>query len=49
MAVDAKHPDYTDREVEWAMMRHTARGEKAVKAEGETYLPMPSGFRAQDD
>ncbi len=49
MAVDSKHPEYLDRASEWAIMRHCARGAKAVKEEGETYLPMPSGFRAQDD
>lgn len=49
MAVDSKHPEYSDRRDEWRLMRDTARGEKAVKEAGETYLPMPSGFRAQDD
>jgi hypothetical protein len=49
MAVDNKHPDYLERAGEWAIMRHTARGAKAVKEQGETYLPMPSGFRAQAD
>lgn len=48
-AVDTKHPDWIDRADEWAMMRHTVRGEKAVKEEGENYLPMPSGFRVQAD
>ena len=49
MAVDSKHPDYVDRLYEWAQMRHTARGEQAVKAEGTIYLPMPSGFTTQPD
>lgn len=49
MAVDFKHPEYSDRADEWRLMRDVARGEKAVKESGETYLPMPSGFRAQDD
>lgn len=31
------------------MVRACARGETAVKAAGEDYLPMPSGFRAQPD
>ena len=44
MAVDAKHPDYDDREGEWRMMRDCARGDKAVKDGGTTYLPMPTGF-----
>ena len=48
-AVDTKHPDWIDRQDEWAMMRATARGEKAVKEAGEDYLPKPSGFRVQED
>jgi hypothetical protein len=47
--VDTKHPDYLDRVDEWALMRDCARGETAVKAAGERYLPMPSGFRVQED
>lgn len=49
MSVDSKHPDWTDRRDEWRLMRDAARGEKAVKEAGERYLPMPSGFRTQDD
>lgn len=49
MSVDSKHPDWNDRRDEWRLMRDTARGEKAVKEAGERYLPMPSGFKAQDD
>lgn len=47
--VDSKHPDWTDRAEEWSVMRACARGEVAVKAAGEDYLPMPSGFRAMVD
>ena len=47
--VSEKHPDWLDRSVEWSTMRDCKRGEIAVKAEGETYLPMPSGFRALED
>jgi hypothetical protein len=47
--VDAKHPEYADHVSEWTLMRHTHRGEKAVKEAGEEYLPMPSGFRVQAD
>ena len=43
-AVSNKHPDYIDRFDEWKEMRDAARGERAVKAEGELYLPMPDGF-----
>lgn len=49
MAVDAQHPDYADRKAEWQMMRDCARGAKDVAARGEHYLPMPSGFRVQED
>jgi hypothetical protein len=49
MSVDTKHPDWSDRKDEWAMLRHAVRGETAVKSENETYLPMPSGFLAQPD
>lgn len=48
-SVDTKHPEYTDRVAEWQMMRHTARGAQEIAAQGELYLPMPSGFRAQSD
>lgn len=47
--VSTKHPDYLDRVDEWALMRDCARGETAVKTAGERYLPMPSGFRGQED
>lgn len=48
-AVDTKHPDWLDRQDEWAMMRAAMRGEKAVKEAGDDYLPMPSGFKVQAD
>lgn len=47
--VDTKHPDFLDREDEWALMRASSRGEKAIKDGTEDYLPMPTGFRAQTD
>ncbi|WP_416355547.1 DUF4055 domain-containing protein [Aureimonas phyllosphaerae] len=49
MSVDTRHPEYADRAPEWKEMRDTSRGARAVKEEGETYLPMPSGYRAQGD
>jgi Domain of unknown function (DUF4055) len=49
MAVDNKHPEYAEREAEWKTMSDTLRGAQSVKEEGEGYLPMPSGFREQDD
>jgi hypothetical protein len=47
--VDQKHPDYADRQPEWKEMRDCARGQRAVKEAAEEYLPMPSGFKVQDD
>ncbi|MDP9590592.1 UNVERIFIED_ORG: hypothetical protein J2W19_003156 [Shinella zoogloeoides] len=48
-AVDTKHPAYVERSEEWLIMRDTAGGEKQVKAASTTYLPQPSGFKAQAD
>lgn len=48
MPVDSKHPDYDERAPDWIKMAHVKRGQKAVKAEGQTYLPMPEGFLAAD-
>ncbi|MDX0106640.1 DUF4055 domain-containing protein [Sinorhizobium medicae] len=48
-AVDTKHPLWTARAPEWTLMRDTAGGENEVKAAGITYLPQPSGFKAQAD
>lgn len=47
--VSEKHPEWIDRADEWATLRACARGETAVKAAGEDFLPMPSGFTAQSD
>lgn len=47
--VSTKHPDWDDRQAEWKLMRDTVRGEKAVKEASGSYLPMPSGFKAQED
>lgn len=41
---DAKHPDWLDRAPEWELMRDAVRGETAIKAKGEAYLPRPGGF-----
>lgn len=46
--VTSKHPDYEDMESEWKLMRDTARGETRIKAEGEEYLPMPTGFKVSE-
>lgn len=44
------HPAMTaTRRAEWQLMRDCMDGEATVKLRGETHLPMPSGFRTQDD
>jgi hypothetical protein len=48
-AVDTKHPEWNDRIDEWRMMRSTIRGEKRIKEDGQTWLPMPAGFAKQKD
>jgi hypothetical protein len=49
-SVGAKHPDITaQREYEWRLMRDTYSGQERVKAQGEIYLPKPSGFKTQSD
>ena len=48
--VKQEHPDLTgDRKADWALMRATMSGQRAVKAAGETYLPKPSGFASMPD
>jgi hypothetical protein len=44
MALDSVHPLYTDHVVDWAELRDAAKGERAVKAKGQTYLPPTSGM-----
>jgi hypothetical protein len=47
--VETRHPDYSDRIDEWLLMRRSFRGQSAIKKEQVIYLPMPSGFTAQND
>jgi hypothetical protein len=47
--VDQTHPDYDAILPDWELVRDAIAGETAVKGRSETYLPMPSGFTAQDD
>lgn len=48
--VKTRHPEYTSARVaEWALMRDAVAGESAIKAAGERYLPLPSGFKSQAD
>ncbi|MGO4326744.1 DUF4055 domain-containing protein [Cupriavidus sp. 2TAF22] len=46
MPVDTKHPDYTAALPKWQKCRDLVKGEEAVHAKGEVYLPKLSG---QDD
>jgi len=45
MEVDKKHDDYQDAAHYWEKMRHVVEGEERVKAEGEKYLPIPTGLK----
>lgn len=48
--VETRHPQYTAARAEdWRLMRDAMDGEGAVKGRKEAYLPMPSGFRQQED
>jgi hypothetical protein len=47
--VSTVHPDYDVIAPDWDMVRDAIAGETAVKQKTEDYLPMPSGFAAQDD
>lgn len=49
-AVKTLHPAITLAiQEEWALTRACMAGESAMKREAEAYLPVPSGFRSQDD
>ncbi|MDP2322557.1 MAG: DUF4055 domain-containing protein [Gammaproteobacteria bacterium] len=43
MKVNTRHADYTANEANWSLLRDFLRGEDAVKAGGEAYLPKPAG------
>lgn len=55
MPITSRHPLYDDRLIEWQRMRDCKRGQSAVKGQStcraspEHYLPMPTGFRKQND
>lgn len=52
MTVEVKefHPAITPAvQADWQLMADAIRGDGAVKAQGETYLPKPSGFKSQPD
>jgi len=44
MGVDAKHPLYTEFELDWRQMRDTYRGQRVVKAARGRYLPPTAGM-----
>jgi hypothetical protein len=49
-SVKTLHPAITSvRQKEWQLCRDAMDGEGAIKLRGEEYLPMPSGFRGQED
>lgn len=45
MPLDSKHPKYAEHMNDWALMDHVYRGERAIKEQGETYLPPTAGQR----
>jgi hypothetical protein len=45
MALDSVHPKYAEFRDDWVTMRDLYKGERAVKAKGETYLPPTKGMR----
>lgn len=47
--VKTPHPDLAAMTSDYAELRDVRDGSTTVKAAGEKYLPMPSGFRAQAD
>jgi len=49
MTVSSTHPDYDEYREEWRLCRDAYRGETAIKEAGGRYLPMPSGFKSQQD
>lgn len=44
MSLSSKHPAYSARVQQWALMRDTYEGEEAVKEKGSTYLPPTTGM-----
>lgn len=48
MAVTVRHREYDKRSAEWALMRDVIEGDRAVKEQGEHYLPKPAGQTHRD-
>lgn len=47
--VETTRPEYDEHAPDWRLMRAAGSGERAIKAGGTTYLPMPSGFAKSPD
>lgn len=47
--VELVHPDYEEAKLDWDVMRDALAGDRKIKEAGESYLPMPQGFRMQSD
>lgn len=48
--VETKHPALTPQRLkDWALCRAAYEGEGDIKAAGQTYLPMPSGYATHND
>lgn len=44
MAINSVHPQYAENKPDWIQLRDAAKGERAVKAKGQLYLPPTSGM-----
>lgn len=44
MAINSVHPQYAAHKPDWDQLRDAAKGERAVKAKGQVYLPPTSGM-----
>lgn len=47
--VDSRHPSYLEWRPFWEQARDAYEGMERIKAKGEIYLPIPSGFRYAPD
>lgn len=44
MSLESVHPLYAEHKPDWEQLRDAAKGERAVKAKGQVYLPPTSGM-----
>ena len=44
MGLESVHPLYAEHQPDWEQLRDAAKGERAVKAKGQKYLPPTSGM-----